>query len=75
MASSKDYKGIAKEIKFTVDTARMFGEKNAQQTLLTAATIAQSCAKYFAADNPDFDTDRFTLACGFSKPTPIKEKK
>ena len=74
MATSKDYKGIAKAIKFTVDMARMFGGKNAQQTLLTAATIAQSCAKYFKSDNPKFDPKKFYAACNFSTATPAKSK-
>ncbi len=61
--TTKDYQAIAGAIKAELDCCRLDECEDIQRR--TVYSLCKSIGKIFAADNPQFDRDRFERACGF----------
>jgi hypothetical protein len=69
--SRKHYAAIAREIAFRIHQHQEHPHLTDAQRLaavMAIETVALDLADYFATDNPNFDYDRFTGACGIHTP-------
>jgi hypothetical protein len=67
MATTKDYDGVARVIRYSIDTALMMSgglTERGEQTILTASAIGDGIARYFGQHNERFNEEQFKTACG-----------
>lgn len=62
--SRKHYEMIASDIKTSVVTAAFTTTENYSTAVRVLTELAESLAVTFEGDNPNFDPNRFLIACG-----------
>ena len=63
MMTRKDYKAIAEIIHVNHDHASLWVQPGSGYAIEAINRVTQHLADYMAQDNPNFDRDKFIMAC------------